>query len=232
MPAPARNAAWLTLCCWKRSAVTDCGGRNERFVTQLTQYALAIFKGWTASGEVFDKAARAARPIPTHKIDKSWGRADRLDVAAEAIAGGLKIFRTYALERKRWHPRGGASLTTYFVGACVLAFPAAYLNWFHQREHWRRVVIAVGHDEDPQTLLDQIPAQQDSDPALQAALWDEIERLPIHDPRTRRCLYLCALGFTQAEAGERVGLSPRAVEGRLRRLRHKLQNGPMEGGTS
>src|SRR5262249_8550976 len=76
-----------------------------------------------------------------------------------------RLFVRDALIEGSWSPEGGASLTTYFVGACLAVFPNAFRRWHTEHQYWQRIDrCGLGQpSEDPsRNRLDQ---RFDQDPA-------------------------------------------------------------------
>lgn len=200
------------------------GSRYRKFAGQLMAYGWPIMLSWNSTAEIFRQTSLIGRPVPGREIIHDWDRDDRSEVATDTVLAGLELFRTHALENGRWTPEGGATLTTYYVGACVRAFRPVYIRW--SREHMTRQAmqaIPLGHDEaDP---LDGIPDQRAADPYHAAALQDEIDRiLPLlTDVQVRIGIGWRAAGCTQGEAAAMANLTEKALERRLSRVRVKLR---------
>lgn len=206
------------------------GDRYERLIGRLMEYSLAVLMKWNASGMIFKKSRQAGRPVPAEKITLAWDFEERRDVAIDTALEGAVLFREYGLVRGLWRPDGGASLATYFVGAAILAFRPVYVRWYNAREQMRAALEEAARGAGPGDLLAGIPDQRATDMHEAALFWDQFARLRIPDEQTRGGLYWYAQGFTQREAAMKVGLSPRALEGRIRRLRRQIDIGPGEEG--
>ncbi|MFG1663805.1 hypothetical protein [Streptomyces sp. Y7] len=198
------------------------GPRYERFTQGLTDYALATMIKWNVTGMIFVKSRKMRREVPPDKVTLDWDYEECRDVAVDSVLNGHDLFREHGLVKGRWRPSGGACPTTYFVGAAVLSFRPVYLRWYEARESMRSALKEAARAEGAQQWLSCIPDQRSTDPFDAADLWDLISRLEITDPQTRGGLYYYAQGFTQREAAQQVGLSTRALEGRLRRLRDRM----------
>ncbi|MFF7206198.1 hypothetical protein [Streptomyces sp. NPDC008141] len=214
------------------------GPRYRKFAGQLMEYGWPIMIGWNSSGEIFRQTGMIQRPVPAEKMVHDWDRDDRNEVATETVIAGLELFRTHALENGRWSPQGGATLTTYYVGACVRAFRPVYIRWSRERmtRQGMRVVPLGPDDADP---LAGIPDQRAADPYHTAAIYDELNRiLPLlTDPKLRIGIAWRAVGCSQSEAATLAGLTEKALERRLSRVRVKLRTTaerwqePGKGGT-
>lgn len=103
------------------------GDRWQAFAYALAQYGHAVVKAWLVTGEMFVRCKRkGCYPGPAPGW---WSEEDRDALANETVATALVSFRNDALIGGRWSPEGGASLKTYFIGSCVLAFPNVFRTW-------------------------------------------------------------------------------------------------------
>lgn len=202
------------------------GPDYQKLAARLVQYGWPVIIKWTGTGEIFRKARLAGRPVPADMITTLWTPDDRREIATDSIIEGLKLFREYGLVRGRWRPDGGASLTTYFVGATIRTFRPVYKTWYRTRQiHQAELVTDVSHD----TMPGEIPDQRALDPCSTAATHDAVARLLpfVTDAQALEGLVLRAAGYTQAEAAERAGLTEKALERRLSRIRVKITENRM-----
>ncbi|MEU2955910.1 hypothetical protein [Streptomyces xanthochromogenes] len=214
----------------------DFKGENyQKVVNRLSEYGYNTMMKWTGNGEIFRKAREAGRPVPPAKVSLSWMAEDRHGVALDTVLGGLEVFRAYGLVQGRWSPQGGASLDTYFIGAVIRAFPRIYIRWFDSHQQ-RQAELSHPADDGPAGLL-SVPDQRATDPIHAVETHDYISRLMplVTDTQVREGLGWRALGYTQAQAAQRVGLTEKALERRISRLRDRLtqqvrQLEPGEGG--
>ncbi|MFD8779220.1 hypothetical protein [Streptomyces sp. NPDC059916] len=201
------------------------GPRYDKAAAGWWSYGWRIMVKWSRTGEIFARARKAGRPVAPSMITTSWSKDDRYQVATDAVIGGMELFRERGLLQGGWVPEGGASLTTYVVGAAVRSFRPAYLTWFRDQQTGHVELDAKSglHDDESQR---DIPDQRAVDPYYAAATADELARLLPHitDTQVRESLGWRALGYTQAEAAERVGLTPKALERRLSRTRNRVLN--------
>ncbi|MBW5486571.1 hypothetical protein GPJ59_33165 [Streptomyces bambusae] len=205
------------------------GPRYDRFVERLTGYGWTTMVKWCGSGEVFRRAFDAGRPVPRHMEMEAanWSQDDRLEISTDSVIKGLQVFRRYALVKGGWSPTGGANLTTYYMGAVIRAFPTVYKTWYERhmlgQAELRRPALDEDGDADPMAA---IPDQRAADPYQSAAVHDEVRRLlpRLTDPLVREGLGWQAVGCTQAQAAQRVGLTRKALERRTHRLRNRLND--------
>jgi hypothetical protein len=202
----------------------------QRFAEELARYGWAVIHAWLSSGEIFAQCSRRQRAVGTMPL--YWTDDDRFSLAQDTVVAGLRLFRAHGMVRHKWIADGGASLTTYFIGACVLAFPNVYRAW-RKEYHDER---AVGRTE----LIDdfhQVPA---GDPgpatiAVNRSVLDSALAPPVAPGR--RAVVLQELGCTRVEIGELLALADGAtmpyseamVKGWLSRERHRGRGQREEG---
>ncbi|MFV8160759.1 RNA polymerase sigma factor [Mycobacterium sp. 134] len=213
-----------------------CGRRWDRLAGDLAAYGWAVLDAWMRTGYIFAKVRDIGRPLPhtdTESRELETKPDVRAELCAETAARALKKFRDAGLAGTGWSPDGGASLTTFFVGACIQAFNNEFRRWSRHEQIW-------GHNRstDPETLRDH------SDRIVEVArathMFDDPERAVVdadHFERVLRelsgkeyaLLQLTDLGYSQEAIGELLGITERAVEGRLYRLRNKDIRGRLGG---
>jgi hypothetical protein len=189
----------------------------EIAVTEFAAYGIAVMMGWMRTGQIFNKCRDKGRPVNGSAVQLS--RDDRLEIAGETTAKALKYFIDKVLKAEVWNPSRGATLKTFFVGACLLQFPNVFEVWTSEQRRWAQV-----HDGE-QTLEDAVVRgdPQWADPTGDAAVRAHTAReclADIPDRQTRQAAWM-VFGHeaSHAEAGAAVGLSADGVEGRLYRLR-------------
>lgn len=200
------------------------GPRYDKAASRWWSYGWRTMVKWTSTGEVFRRSRQAGRPVPADMITTAWSQDDRHQVATDSVIGGMELFREHALIQAKWNPQGGASLPTYFVGATIRAFRPAYKTWFRSQQMGQAELdTGPGHEtsDEPQR---EIPDQRAADPYYTAATLDELRRILPHitDPQVLDGLGWRALGYTQAEAAERIGLTEKALERRVSRVRARI----------
>lgn len=98
------------------------GPRYDLFVEELVRYGISVLRGWMHSGYIFDLVAQRGFNLNPHELDLEDLATDsdlREELATMTVARALPRFRQQALVDKGWTSEGGASITTYFMGACV-----------------------------------------------------------------------------------------------------------------
>jgi DNA-directed RNA polymerase specialized sigma24 family protein len=201
---------------------TFSGDAWTRFAEELARYGLGVMRAWLNSGEIFNKCRRRGCPCGSPPAD--WSQRDRADLANDTVGEAIPTFRQRALVEEGWDPDGGASLTTYFIGTCVYAFPNNFRRW---KSHRRRCGSEDLTEPSSVDFLD-MPQPTDVESYVLNRIVVEEGLAAIADPRTRAAVFLQAQGYTLAEiaelvsVGEDVVITARAVEGLLRRHRQHL----------
>ncbi|SEQ80606.1 DNA-directed RNA polymerase specialized sigma subunit, sigma24 family [Arthrobacter sp. OV608] len=141
----------------------------------------------------------------------------RDELTVEVLLYTVPIFFA---QLEHWRPERGASLTTYFVGACIRMFKTAYSSWAKTRE--RKWIHSSRLAEAPfgpsYTFTDQV------------AIEETIRQVfALAKPNQRPVLALLYSGYSQVEAAKELGLSTRAIEGRMYQLRKRVVQATKDG---
>lgn len=204
------------------------GRRYKRFEEELAGYGMSVLRGWMHSGYIFElTAARGFALNPSEfELEELTRDSDiREELAIMTVALALPRFRKNALVGGGWRFDGGASLSTYFMGACLYVFPNELRKRRVQRKKWM-----LQDRGDP--ALTALRDETTSNPAALAVgnirVRDDLKRV---DPRTRAIVALTIDGYTQEEIVELLDeKSVRAVEGVLHRWRTKEKPRLHDGG--
>lgn len=192
------------------------GVEYELFRAELAAYALPVLRSFIRRKMIYRMCQDAHRPASaTDEVREHLAHDadDRLELALETIARGLRLFERYALRGGNWSPERGASLKTFFVGACVRSFSAAFRRWAIEHNHADALALSSEDEEDHSRAAD--------DPAAYVVglvrVKDHLDRMKpaARGPAARVALF----GETFEEAGQPHDLSARAVEGHFYRLR-------------
>lgn len=201
------------------------GPQYQQFIQRLMEYGWRTLISWSADGVIFERTARAGRPVPAHMVQTSWGEHERSQVVTDTVLKGTIIFREHGLVRAKWNAAAGAGLPTYFVGASILAFRPVYIRWFNDHRLGQAELDRGPADADdgPHAHPD-IPDQRATDPAKAATTYDDIAHLrqQLPDSQLREALSWIAFGYSHAQAAQLVGLTPKALERRLARARARI----------
>jgi hypothetical protein len=175
----------------------------ERLVTTGYRYCLS----WLKNGKMHKKCVEAGRPVG--EFPEGVELQHLKDLATDTAVEGAVLFRRVALVGGRWRPDGGASLVTYYVGACIQVYPTIYRRWYRA---YRRDSLTAPHDVMPEPDR----AENTDFVALKILLEQEL------DEPTWVALKMKAEGASYAEIAKVLGRSSeKSVEGLLRRGRQR-----------
>lgn len=195
------------------------GTLYERFVDELVRYGISVLRGWMYSGFIF--TLLADRGFGLHprewELEKLVSDGDlREELAIMTVATALPRFRQRAFIEGGWNPTGGASITTYFVGACAYDFPNEFRRWQTSEERHRLALQRV--QERYEAPVSQISA---ADEVLgKMEVQECLSR--IKDARTRAAVALAIDDYSQEEIRQVLSAaSVRVIEGLIHRWRTK-----------
>jgi DNA-directed RNA polymerase specialized sigma24 family protein len=195
-----------------RKAEHECftGPAWKELSTALAQYGYAVMGAWIRTGRVFRECRDKNIHVDEPPMD-GFRRADAEELVMETVAIGLTMFQNRVLATGRWDPTRGASLTTFFIGQCLIQFPTVYRKWSRtvRREAALQAALAASRPDFQQ------------DPAVAFELGaDKAELLnQIPDPLTRDIATLRYAEWSHEEISEALGITVKAIESRLYRLR-------------
>jgi hypothetical protein len=196
----------------------------EIYWDQLTRYGLAVMMCWTRSGKIFKECRDKGRPVNYPADGVAWSDEERRSIVNETVAKALAYFLTDVLEPGRWNAAGGASLRTYFVGACLLQFPNVFNAWAtkDERETHHRADVAV---EDAEVSIARNACWGDPVGSIVADRDDKQQILAaIEDPLTRSLVEMVVFdGIRQNAAAEKLGITPGAAWARLDRYKQGVK---------
>lgn len=183
--------------------------------TSLAHYAYGVIGAWIGEGTVFAHCRRK-------QIKVSRGRRfrpdDAEDLLAETVATSVVLFRD-VLAAGQWDPAKGASLSTYFIGHCLMQFSPIYRSWLRGARRDARLRAALAAPSVPAYAPD--PAVVFERGVGYAELLAQID-----DALTREIVVLKSRGWTQPQIVAELGVTDGVIEGRLFRLRRKLMSTP------
>jgi hypothetical protein len=190
------------------------GHEWRRFREALAQYGVAVLKKWILSGQIFKECATkgfgAIRRRRRNDEDEALG------IAGETVARAMVFFRERVLVRGVWDPSRGASVRTYFVGACVLHFP----NVYDLLQGGERLDPVLVREDDTGSLLSSIADVRGAfRPHQRAEVVRAFDDLP--DDEARFMVLRRAEGYTDGEIAQMLKTTRKAVEARFYRLHRR-----------
>ncbi|QIS23459.1 RNA polymerase sigma factor [Nocardia terpenica] len=186
----------------------------ESTAAELAGYACRILRMWISSGAIVGHV----RDITGIRLP--WRPELRETDIAEELAGmtiavALKHFRAIMTEG-RWDATRGTCLETYFVGQCLLQFPNEYRRWL--RENYAGRPQRTTSINDIEELHDSSACCDLEETAvIRLDARKALDELP--GTQLRTIVVLHSLGYTHAEIGRNLGLTAKAVEMILYRMR-------------
>ena len=203
-------------------------GDLELAYGSLVSYGHPVLFAWVVKGLIFPRCADKGRPVGSTEAERRLLRErphDVEDVVRDTLAEAVPYFRRCAVEGgpEAWDPDGEAAVGSYFVGCCVLHFPGHFRRW---RTRVQGDVATDSYDEDARILDHPAtgPTPED-DVVARRSFEDWLTRLT---PQDRAIVEKTRDGYRQAEIAAALGLTVRAVQARLNRMRRKRDHRPEE----
>jgi hypothetical protein len=193
----------------------------DRYASELARYGYAVMMAWFKTGEIFRQCKAKGCGVGSAPLD--WAIDDRAGLANETVALAVNSFKQQALIKGKWTPKGGATLTTYFIGACVFAFPNLYRKWLTDRATLQHLT-----NTEHAPIVRSSPPQDPCEIAVtRLYIREGFNEIP--DDRTKCAVLLQAMGYTYSEISEMMQITSRAVDGLIRR-QHERGAGKRGGG--
>lgn len=186
---------------------------HEALSSELHRRAWPILKVMVRDGRIDALAPYPVSYKPGDRAALQDSEAVRDDLVADVITEAMARFWSYAIDEKAYRPiraMGSASLLTFFIGGAIRAYPDVYPQWSTIRHDRAR--------DDFAEMTDRPAADPRTDDRLDLeASFEEVAALA--RPIPQQLLILQRLGYSPTEAGAALGITARAVEGHMRRLR-------------
>jgi len=199
------------------------GADYDRFHNDLWTYAMPVIKGSIRNGEIFIWCRDKGIPVSPTSDEREVLHSsieDRDGLAVDTIAGALDYFRDKVLRKERWTATGGSAVRTYFIGACLFEFQGVYRRWARERAVR---LDATGYSLDNDAAAAQLLKAMTIDTERSAITGDTLARiLAKGSPHANMICRLILQDYTYAEIGEQLGITERAVEGHMHRLRKRV----------
>ncbi|WP_328418528.1 hypothetical protein OG542_40255 (plasmid) [Streptomyces violaceus] len=199
------------------------GWEWELLRDDLWVYGWRILRAWMKDGTIIAKCGERGIVVPARwpEVETLTRRGDlRDEVAHEAVERAVKTFTEEYLPNGRWDPAKGATMRTYFARTCMYAFRDAYKNWaFGYR---RNLFAAVSPLMDANLYA---PGASYGGFEDTTAFQEAVQRiLENAGPEVRAiCGCIWETKMSQKEIGAELGMTARAVEGHMSRLRGRAK---------
>lgn len=191
------------------------GPRSEAFASDLWIFGWDVIRGLVGSGRIGSiPATLPALVLPP----EAWfvlgdSTEEREQVVLDTLIKTIPTF-IRSLEAGRYEPKRGASLETFFVGACGIQFRDVAKSW-HTRQHRRQYELGAFDWDGVFGGMPSADVERRIDMRrLVAAILKDVS------PQQRIVLVHCLLeGRSHGEVAEMMGVTSRSVEGHLYRAR-------------
>jgi DNA-directed RNA polymerase specialized sigma24 family protein len=201
------------------SAEGYVGRKYTVFATVLAKYGVAVIRGWIRQGVILAKVRErgfGGLPPEPHRRALNEDEDTAEELANETVALALVAFRDKVLVPGRWDASRGASLSTFFVGQCLMQFGNVY-------RRWRTEYVSRPEAVEPESDVFHSTVE---DVAHQSAIKDEARRVLslVKDPRAREAFWRHAVnGEPFPVIAGRLGMTEKAVEKMIARARKQVR---------
>jgi DNA-directed RNA polymerase specialized sigma24 family protein len=192
------------------------GRETDKLREDLWVYGWKVLRAWMRDGTIQEKCGERdiVIPIGWHETEVLRRRGDiRDEIAHDAVQAAVVTFVDEYLPAGRWDPHKGAGMRTYFTVTCLLAFRDRAKKWARK---YRKELLHSGH-----LATDSHLAGRGLPPDEQAIYRFTIQRILATASLEARAI--CGLIYehqiSQKEIADHLGMTSRAVEGHMRRLR-------------
>lgn len=191
------------------------GRGYDLFREQLVTYGLAVLPSLIKTGKMQRLCSAKGRPVGA--VPPSAGPQDYYDLAVDAAMDGAVLFHRAALVGGTWSPDRGASLLTYYIGACIQVYPTVYRRWFRTHMRWSTAELMA----EPAEQISAEPNQEIV--ALRLLLQSAMGRLHSVDERAYIAITMKAQGYTHPLIAQALGCPSKSVDRLVSRGRRKCQ---------
>lgn len=192
----------------------------EELCNRLVVHGLGFVTPLIESGAIFSRCRRRG----WHLHQQVVLPADAEELAMDVVFDGFTLFTERGIIAKQWTAANGLTLRQYFENACVLSFPNAYRKWQRGRRDWQDVQLLEAWSPIEQYMTGGSP----EDGVIAQAVVDSVFEHVGQDAGA--VLFLADQSFSHTEIAALLRITPRAVEGRLRRARQAARASIVEGG--
>ncbi|MFD9082497.1 sigma-70 RNA polymerase sigma factor region 4 domain-containing protein [Streptomyces erythrochromogenes] len=208
---------------YERLQQLDFAGREMDLLREdLWLYGWKCLSAWTKDGTIIEKCGERdivvlARWFEVEALKRRGELRD--EVVHAAVEYAVRTFTEEYLRDGRWNPDKGATMRTYFLGTCMYAFRDAFRNWAGR---YRRSLFSAA---DPLVQAELYAPYGYYDSYDTTVFRETIRRIMENaGPEIRAiCGCIWEAKMTHKEIGDELGISSRAVEGHMRRLRARAK---------
>jgi DNA-directed RNA polymerase specialized sigma24 family protein len=210
------------------AAANFTGPEYQRLANELAAYGIVVVAAWMLSGEMFRLCAARHRAVGLRP--QTWTEHDVAGLADDTVTAALIEFRRRAVAGAGWeYSESAASLKTYFITGCILAFPNAYRQWERAEQRWHRL-------HDLRETFDDITTEAVGIPDVGTTVAHRLDATAGYaglSARERLIVLYELAGYSNVEIAELLDMaSSRAAEGVLYRLQVKAKKQWDRGGAN
>nr|WSX54162.1 sigma-70 family RNA polymerase sigma factor [Streptomyces sp. NBC_00974] len=197
----------------------------EQLREDLWVYGWRVMRSWMRDGTVIERCRerRIFFAAPYTEVEEMMRRTDvRDEIAHECVAHAVTTFMAALPHPQSWDPDRGATMRTYFIGRCLMSFRDAYQRWAGTNRKLLGIAID-GYWRNTGDIPDR-PAHALT-PAEMIVLRDTLDQILDGASMEERaiCRLILFYGATQEEIAEQLGITRKAVERRLARVRGRAR---------
>ncbi|MFH9800446.1 hypothetical protein [Streptomyces virginiae] len=188
----------------------------------LWLYGWKCLSAWTQDGTIIEKCGERDIVVPSRwfEVETLRRRGDlRDEVVHTSVERAVRIFTEQYLPAARWDPNKGATMRTYFLRTCMYAFRDAFKDWSYS---YRRNLFSAAYPLVQADLYSLYGVGSYEDTTV---FQETIQRIMENaGPEVRAiCGCIWETKMTHKEIGDELGITSRAVEGHMRRLRARAK---------
>lgn len=105
----------------------------------LLPQCIPVVDAWLRTGTFFIRSKKIDRGVGYHDIPVE----DIEDLSNDIVFAAERRFTRDGIFGNQWAAEAGASLTTYFLNACILEFANVFRKWRRHKMDWHEVGIPV-----------------------------------------------------------------------------------------
>lgn len=196
-----------------RDGTTAMTPQCKMLAGELWTYGFPVLKSLLREDTIGARLQRLGARPPRLNADQSEAitktEYHRDDLAGTMIELALPRFLERVVNAREWDP-ARSTLTTYFVNACLCAYPDVLRKWIKSRAELTGAVDLDGVRR----------VQRDTELVVQDR--ETVRKIVIKAPhKVRPILSLLWLGYNVGEIGEKLKLNPSTIRSRLFEFRSK-----------
>lgn len=187
----------------------------------LWSYGWRNLRAWMRDGTIFEKCRALDAFVSARWTERETlaRRADdRDEIAHISTERAVRWFSEKLLPEGAWDPAKGATMRTYFTGTCVFTFRDAFNGW--SRTYRQNLLftsdrlLVYASRTSPNLSYEDSVAFREAIQRILAGATPEVRAI---------CGCLWEAKMSQKEIGNELGMTSRAVEGHMRRLRTRAR---------